>query len=183
MATSSVILDSPIGRLLLVAEDGALTGLYMEPFPSPLPFALSAGPEEHLPFALSAGPQDRSRSATGDDPVLRAASEQLAAWFRGTLRSFDLPLRPSGTAFQQAVWLELRRIGYGETRTYGAIAVALGRPLSASRAVGAANGRNPLSIVVPCHRVIGASGALTGYAGGLARKRWLLDHERAVLAR
>ncbi len=152
-----MILESPIGSLRLDAVDGAIVAVSMEPF---------------------------SRvGVRGEDPVLRAASEQLAAWFRGELRTFDLPLRPRGTPFQEEVWQELCRIPYGETRTYGDIAVALGRPLSASRAVGAANGRNPIAIIVPCHRVIGASGALTGYAGGLARKRWLLEHERAVLAR
>ena len=158
---SGLIVKSPIGRLRLAAEDGAIVGLYTEAQPDPVALGATDGTP---------------------DPVLRMASEQLAAWFEGRLRTFDLPLRPKGTPFQQVVWRELQRIPFGETRTYGDIAARLGRP-SASRAVGAANGRNPLSIIVPCHRVIGASGALTGYAGGLARKRWLLDHERAVLAR
>ena len=160
MATSELTVESPIGRLRLVAEEGALVALYTEAQPG------GAGAR-----AGSAAPVDPA-----NEPVLHAAREQLAAWFRGSLQGFDLPLRPHGTPFQLAVWQELCRIPYGETRTYGDLAVRLGRP-SASRAVGAANGRNPLSIIVPCHRVIGASGALTGYAGGLARKRWLLDHE------
>ncbi len=107
---------------------------------------------------------------------------RLAAWFAGERTGFDLPLRPRGTPFQRDVWEALREIPYGETRSYGQIAARLRAP-SAVRAVGAANGRNPLAIIVPCHRVIGASGALTGYAGGLERKRWLLAHEREVLAR
>jgi methylated-DNA-[protein]-cysteine S-methyltransferase len=110
------------------------------------------------------------------DPVLREAAAQLRAWYAGQRRSFDLPLAPIGTPFQQAVWAELRRIGHGCTRTYGELAAALGRP-SASRAVGAATGRNPLSLVIPCHRLVGSTGALTGYAGGLDRKRALLAFE------
>lgn len=103
--------------------------------------------------------------------------EQLHAYFTGDLMLFDLPLAPRGTPFQHAVWKALAGIPYGETRTYRDIATAIGRP-NAVRAVGAANGRNPLSLVVPCHRVIGSNGTLTGYAGGLERKRWLLQHER-----
>ena len=110
-------------------------------------------------------------------PVLASAVEQLAAYFAGELRVFDLPLGAEGTGFQRLVWRALGTIPFGETRTYGAIAHAIGRP-SASRAVGAANGRNPISIIVPCHRVIGASGELTGYAGGVEMKQWLLAHER-----
>ncbi len=104
------------------------------------------------------------------------AVSQLAAYFGGTRLGFDLPLAPRGTEFQRKVWAALRRIPPGETLSYGEIAAAVGRP-TASRAVGAANGRNPLAIVVPCHRVVGANGQLTGYAGGLDRKRWLLQHE------
>ena len=110
-------------------------------------------------------------------PVLASAVEQLAAYFAGELRVFDLPLGAEVTGFQRLVWRALGTIPFGETRTYGAIAHAIGRP-SASRAVGAANGRNPISIIVPCHRVIGASGELTGYAGGVEMKQWLLAHER-----
>lgn len=105
---------------------------------------------------------------------------QLDEYFEGRRVAFELALAPEGTAFQRRVWDGLRAIPLGETRGYGELAVALGLPAGAARAVGAANGRNPIAVVVPCHRVIGASGALTGYAGGVARKRWLLEHERAV---
>ena len=159
MASRERWIDSPVGALRLVADDGGLTSVFME---------------EHR-YAPAGEPTDGG-------PLLEEAAGQLAAWFRGERVEFDLPLRPSGTAFQLAVWEALRRIPFGETRSYGEIAAALGAP-RAVRAVGAANGRNPLAIIVPCHRVIGASGALTGYAGGLNRKRWLLDHERDVLAR
>lgn len=113
-----------------------------------------------------------------DDGALRAAREQLAAWFAGDRRDFDLPLRPIGTAFQQQVWTALRSIPFGTTISYGTLAARIGRP-TGSRAVGAANGRNPLPIVIPCHRVIGADGSLTGFGGGLPCKRWLLGHEGA----
>ncbi|WP_110649793.1 methylated-DNA--[protein]-cysteine S-methyltransferase [Salinicola peritrichatus] len=103
-------------------------------------------------------------------------SRQLHAYFQGCLSAFDLPLAPRGTAFQCSVWQALREIPYGETRSYRELAAAIGRP-QAVRAVGAANGRNPIAIIVPCHRVIGANGKLTGYAGGLPRKQWLLGHE------
>jgi methylated-DNA-[protein]-cysteine S-methyltransferase len=115
----------------------------------------------------------------GDSSVLADARAQLTAYFAGTRVAFDLPLAPLGTPFQQRVWEELLRIPPATTRTYGELAARLGRP-HAARAVGTANAKNPISIVVPCHRVIGAGGALTGYAGGLPAKRWLLDHERAV---
>lgn len=147
--------DSPIGELTVVAEDGALVGLYMtghRPTPDPESFG------ERV------------------DDALPAATAQLAEYFAGERTAFDLPLAPRGTAFQQAVWAALRDIPYGETRSYGELAAALGRP-GASRAVGLANGRNPISIVVPCHRVVGAGGKLTGYAGGMERKSWLLALE------
>jgi len=112
---------------------------------------------------------------------LDQAQAQLAEYFAGTRRDFDLDLDPAGTAFQLRAWKALRTIPYGRTITYGEQAAQLGGP-GAARAVGAANGRNPLSIVVPCHRVVAATGALTGFAGGLDIKAWLLDHERAVLA-
>ena len=148
---------SPLGWLRLLAEEGALVGLYME---------------EHCPAppAVLAG-DGRS------DPLLREAAAQLTAWFAGERAAFELPLRPRGTPFQRAVWQALRAIPPGETRTYGQVAAAVGRP-AAVRAVGAAVGRNPLSVFIPCHRVVGAGGTLTGFAGGLARKRWLLEHER-----
>ncbi len=109
--------------------------------------------------------------------MLVETARQLGEYFAGERRVFDLPLGPDGTGFQRLVWRALGTIPFGETRAYGTIAHAIGRP-SASRAVGAANGKNPISIIVPCHRVIGASGALTGYAGGVAAKEWLLGHER-----
>src|SRR3954447_19488951 len=118
---------------------------------------------------------------TPDPDGLPAVREQLAAYFAGERTSFDVPLDLRGTAFQQRVWAELRGIPYGGTRTYGELAAALGAP-AASRAVGLANGRNPVSIVVPCHRVVGASGSVTGYAGGVGRKRALLDLETRILA-
>jgi methylated-DNA-[protein]-cysteine S-methyltransferase len=143
-------LDSPVGELLLVGDGHALTGLYMDGTPDP-----------------------RWRR---DPAEFADAAEQLGAYFAGELRDFDLPLAPAGTPFQREVWSALREIGYGRTTTYTDLAARMGRP-GAARAVGAANGRNPISIVIPCHRVIGAGGALTGYAGGLERKRALLDLE------
>ena len=147
-------IDTPIGALRLDAEDGALVAVYL---PGGAPPSIAA---EERP----------------GDPVLAAAARQLEDYFAGRRTAFELPLRPRGTAFQRAVWDALRAIPPGETRSYGEIARAVGRP-AAVRAVGAANGRNPLAIVVPCHRVIGAGGTLTGYAGGLEAKRWLLEHE------
>lgn len=146
-----ITMPSPLGVLRLFADGDALAGVYLPDQPAP--------PAPH-----------------GDSPVLRATAEQLGEYFAGTRRAFDLPLAPRGTGFQQTVWRTLVTIPYGETWSYGALARAIGRP-AASRAVGAANGKNPISIIVPCHRVIATSGQLTGYAGGLAAKQWLLDHE------
>ena len=115
-------------------------------------------------------------SAPSTDPLLLEAAEQLRAYFAGELREFDLPLAPDGTAFQRDVWDAVSAVPYGSTATYSDIAGAVGRP-AACRAVGAANGRNPLPVIVPCHRVIGSAGGLTGYGGGLDRKRSLLDLE------
>ena len=155
MSTSHTVVDSPVGPLTLVAEGGALAGLYLHE-------------AQHRPHDSAFGPRD--------DRVLPEARAQLAAYFDGSLREFELPLATTGTPFQQEVWAALRQVPYGRTCTYGELAAAVGRP-SAVRAVGAANGRNPVSIVVPCHRVVGAGGALTGYAGGLERKSWLLARE------
>lgn len=146
---------SPIGPLTLVADDGVLCGVYMA---------------EHRRGPDPAGLGER------DTTGLQDAERQLAEYFAGRRRAFDLPLAPRGTAFQQRVWQALTRIPYGETRTYAGLAAELGDPLLV-RAVGAANALNPLSVVVPCHRVVGADGSLTGFAGGLARKRFLLDLE------
>ena len=145
------VVDSPIGPLTLAESDGAVAGLWM----------------------AAQSPTDLGGR---DGTVLPALREQLAGWFAGELTDFDVPLAATGTAFQQRVWVALRTIPYGATWTYGQLAAAIGNP-AASRAVGLANGRNPISIVVPCHRVVGSGGALTGYAGGIERKRWLLDHE------
>jgi methylated-DNA-[protein]-cysteine S-methyltransferase len=118
-----------------------------------------------------------SLSPSGRSPALESALRQLDEYFRGRRKVFELSLRFEGTEFQNRVWRSLLDVGYGETASYGDIARAIGRP-AAVRAVGAANGRNPISIVVPCHRIVGRSGELTGYGGGLWRKEWLLRHER-----
>ncbi|MFJ9025215.1 methylated-DNA--[protein]-cysteine S-methyltransferase [Streptomyces sp. NPDC102259] len=149
------IVDSPYGPLTLVADDGVLCGLYMTE-------------QRHRPPEENFGPRD--------DTPFGEAEEQLEAYFAGESKDFSLELRLHGTPFQRSVWDELRKIPYGETRTYGELADALGNP-TASRAVGLANGKNPIGIIVPCHRVIGAGGGLTGYGGGLERKRRLLDFE------
>ncbi len=154
MRTHTVI-DSPIGPLTLVADDGALAGLYMDT-------------QRHLP--------DGSTRGRVDDTALPALREQLTAYFSGALLEFDVPVAMSGTPFQLRVWEGLRRIPYGVTWSYGRLATELGQP-GASRAVGLANGRNRVGIVVPCHRVVGSTGGLTGYGGGLARKQFLLDLE------
>lgn len=151
---------SPLGPLTLVASDAGLRAV------------LWSGDDPAQ--AGLAGPP--AAGETGPSPVLTETARQLDAYFAGSLRSFDLPLDLHGTPFQQQAWLALADIPYGETRTYAEQAARLGRP-AAFRAVGAANGRNPLSIVLPCHRVIGSDGSLTGFAGGLAAKRWLLAHE------
>jgi methylated-DNA-[protein]-cysteine S-methyltransferase len=144
--------------------------------PSPLGPVLLTGGDDGLTRVLLDGP-DPAPGWVRDDARFTEAARQLGEYFAGARTAFDLPLRAAGTAFEQRVWDELRRIPYGETTSYGELARRLNHP-GAARAVGRANGRNPLAIVVPCHRVIGASGALTGYAGGLERKRELLALER-----
>ena len=146
-------LESPVGQLLLTAADDTLTGLYLPR-------------EERAP--------DPSWQEGG--PFLDEVQRQLSAYFDGRRQAFDMPLDPAGTAWQRRVWAELARIPYGETISYAELARRAEHP-SAVRAAGAANGRNPISIVIPCHRVIGADGRLTGYSGGLDAKRWLLTHE------
>ena len=156
------IVDSPVGRIVLTGDEQALSGLYL----------LDAGERSAAirpEWALSPG-------------LFPAVAAQLAEYFAGTRTSFDLPLAPRGTLFQLAVWAELMRIPFGSTVSYGDIALALGKSLVASRAVGLANGRNPISIIVPCHRVIGADGSLTGYGWGVDRKEWFLRHEGALAA-
>ncbi len=149
--------DSPLGQILLVANDVALTGLHF------------VG-EKYYPV-IAADWQQRS-----DAKMIAQTRAQLDEYFAGKRKHFDLALDPAGTPFQRDVWQALRMIPYGVTTNYGALAQRLGKP-RASRAVGAANGRNPISIVIPCHRVIGANGDLTGYAGGMARKESLLRLE------
>ncbi len=151
---------TPVGELLITSDGDALTSVRFEA-------------HAHM-AALS----EQSRRDERAEP-LAEAKRQLAAYFAGESRAFALPLAPLGSEFQRKVWAALVEIPFGATSTYGALARRLGDPNHA-RAVGHANGRNPFSILVPCHRVIGASGALTGYAGGVARKRWLLAHEGAL---
>ena len=157
---SFTVYDSPIGPLTLTGdEDGALTGLW---FPGKGPHHTE---EDH------------------DHPALAAAATQLDEYFAGARRAFELELRPAGTAFQRRVWDALREIPYGQTTSYGALAKRLQDargPWVSPRAVGAANGANPISIIVPCHRVIGSDGSLTGYGGGLHRKQALIEHELGV---
>lgn len=153
-------MDSPLGPLLLTSNGQALTSLTME---------------QHKHGA--AVQPDWLR----DDAPFAAVCEQLSAYFANELQCFDLPLQPSGTKFQQQVWQALLAIPFGQTQSYGELARSIGNP-KASRAVGLANGRNPISIIIPCHRVIGANGSLTGYGGGIERKRWLLDHESGASA-
>ena len=160
--TFTTTVDSPVGPITVCGHD------------TPQGFAITRlgfGDDKH-------GPRDRS-GWVHDDARFVEVTEQLRQFFAGDRQDFDLVLDPAGTPFQQQVWRALRGIPYGETRSYADIARALGSP-TATRAVGAANGRNPIGIVVPCHRVIGADGSLTGYAGGVHNKRWLLDHERRV---
>jgi methylated-DNA-[protein]-cysteine S-methyltransferase len=161
MATTFTRCPSPIGELVLTASGTALTGVY---FP---PLREQAGWFE-----------DDGHGPAG--PVLARARQQLIEYFAGVRTTFDLPLDPPGTAFQRQVWDALRTIPYGATTSYSELARRLGDP-GATRAVGAANGKNPIPIIVPCHRVIGARGELTGFGGGLDRKRWLLEHEGALL--
>lgn len=160
MTTYTATMSSPVGDIALVGDGEALSGLFM--------------------------PQHRHRPplpehAVRDDAAFAAAREQLAAYFAGERTDFDLPVAATGTPFQHEVWHALTEIPYGTTWSYGDLAQRIGKP-AAVRAVGLANGRNPVSIVVPCHRVVGADGSLTGYGGGLDRKRFLLDLERGAIA-
>jgi O-6-methylguanine DNA methyltransferase len=153
--TITANVESPIGPLRLIARNGELTGMYMEA-------------QRHAPPLPDA--------VARDDDWFADIASQLAAYFRGDLTVFNVAMNLQGTDFQCSVWKQLSAIPYGETISYGELARRIGNP-NASRAVGLANGRNPLSIIVPCHRVIGANGSLTGYGGGLERKTWLLQHE------
>lgn len=183
------VTDSPLGPLTLVAAGGALAGLYMNGrAPQWVADAIDA-PEAAAAAEQAAAAKEASLARTPDEgqdedqanaAVLAAAARQLAEYFAGERRSFDLPLALAGTEFQRRVWAALRDIPYGETISYAELARRIGQP-TAMRAVGLANGRNPVSIVVPCHRVIGASGSLTGYGGGLASKAKLIELEWRVI--
>jgi methylated-DNA-[protein]-cysteine S-methyltransferase len=155
--TDTMVMDSPVGTIEIRAESGVLTALHFL---------------EEAPATTS----DNGESV----PLLVEARRQLQEYFAGERTEFDLPIAGRGTAFQQRVWAELRQIPFGETTSYGEIARRLGMPTGASRAVGLANGANPIAIVVPCHRVIGANGSIIGYAGGLNRKRFLLGLESSM---
>jgi methylated-DNA-[protein]-cysteine S-methyltransferase len=162
MTYACKMIDSPLGGLTLVASDKGLAAILWK----------DENPRRVLRSSLVEDP---------DHPVLVETERQLRAYFAGSLTTFSLPLDFKGTEFQKSVWQALLTIPFGETRSYGEIARQIGRP-TAGRAVGAANGRNPISIVAPCHRVIGSNGALTGYAGGLAAKEHLLGLERGTAA-
>jgi methylated-DNA-[protein]-cysteine S-methyltransferase len=155
------VMPSPIGDLRVVEQGGAITAIEFTPF------------RDH---------DGRPRGDRDDtDSLLAEAVRQLTAYFDRNLKEFDLPLAPAGSDFQKSVWAQLLLIGYGDTASYGEIARRLGKTNAASRAVGLANGSNPIPIVVPCHRVIGADGTLTGYAGGIQRKQALLEIEQEAL--
>ncbi|WP_019874928.1 methylated-DNA--[protein]-cysteine S-methyltransferase [Sporichthya polymorpha] len=159
MTRTHVVVDSPIGPMTVVADGETVVGIYMDD-------------ARHLPPAERFGPPD-----DGSSVVLKEADLQLGEYFAGERTVFDLPLAAEGTPFQRRVWDALCEIPYGETISYGELARRIGQP-TASRAVGLANGRNPISVVVPCHRVIGSSGKLVGYGGGLSRKQTLLELEQ-----
>ena len=162
MRTHTVI-DSIVGTLTLVAEEGAIVGLYMDL-------------QRHRPDDDKLGePDPRGREV---EPF-KAAADQLDAYFDGELTRFDVPLAPHGSEFQQRVWAALQEIPYGRTESYGELAERIGSP-GGARAVGLANGKNPIGIIIPCNRVVGADGSLTGYGGGIERKKQLLDLELAV---
>ncbi|MCV6606350.1 MAG: methylated-DNA--[protein]-cysteine S-methyltransferase [Porticoccaceae bacterium] len=148
----TAVIKSPIGNIRISADDKGLTELRF---------------------------RDQPLSDASQNALLAKTARQLGEYFAGERQVFDLPLNPAGTDFQQRVWQQLLSVGFGDTTNYGSIASNLGKP-TASRAVGAANGQNPISIIVPCHRIIGSSGKLTGYAGGLERKQWLLNHENKI---
>ncbi|HEY1098105.1 MAG TPA: methylated-DNA--[protein]-cysteine S-methyltransferase [Myxococcota bacterium] len=163
-----LVLPSPVGRLTLVASDTALVALLWEH---------ERERRVVLPTTIDASEHGTTTTA---HPILALTVAQLRDYFAGERTTFSLPLAPRGTDFQRAVWTALTTIPFGETRSYLQLATQLGNP-AATRAVGAANGRNPISIVVPCHRVVGADGSLTGFAGGIEAKAWLLRREGHVV--
>ena len=167
---------SPVGDLRLVADGDSLTGV---DFLGEMPIE---GVESRsvARFAARAGASPLGERVD-DHPLLLDAVRPLASYVDGDLRDLDLPVAPRGSEFQRRVWAELQRIGYGETASYGQLAARLGLTGHGARAVGTANGRNPVPVVIPCHRVVGSTGSLTGYGGGITRKRFLLDLEQPAL--
>lgn len=164
VTTRYASIDTPIGPMLLAGSvDGGRTTI------------------THLHFASHRAGPFPEQAWSSADPALADAVAQVEEYLAGERTVFDLELSPAGTAFQLAVWAGLRTIPFGATLSYGELATRIGRP-GAARAIGHANARNPIGLIVPCHRVIGSDGTLTGFAGGIERKAWLLEHERAVLA-
>ncbi len=179
---------SPLGELILTASDAALTSVYFPSSPLVPPLHIverGIGGEDHIVERENGGEAHVvERGPGGEDlssAVLERARQQLDEYFAGGRTAFDLPLDPTGSAFERRVWDALRAIPFGTTMSYSELARRLGDG-RATRAVGAANGKNPIPIIIPCHRVVGSRGELTGYGGGLDRKRWLLEHEGALLA-
>ncbi len=181
--------DTPLGRVLVLGRAGALTGLYFDGYAhTPRVGPRASGDDARLAEASGEFDEDVDGNAhtlrlngraRRDEALFTEARRQLDEYFDGRRASFSLAIDPAGTPFQRAVWAKLLDVPCGETTSYGALAVGLGRP-RAGRAVGAANGANPISIVIPCHRVVGATGGLTGYGWGVEKKSWLLGHERAM---
>jgi methylated-DNA-[protein]-cysteine S-methyltransferase len=169
-------LETPAGTVRVVARGGAITAVEFVDVSTE-----GASPRSSVRAAAARSEGRPLGDRCDDDPLLVEASRQLTAYFARELKEFDLPLDPAGTEFQRRVWHQLQQIGYGETMSYGEIAARLGMNRGASRAVGAANGRNPIGIVIPCHRVVGTTGSLSGYAGGVERKHLLLELERDAL--
>ena len=167
MALVFTRLPTPVGELLLTASDTALTGVYF-------PTSRRGPPPTHRADWM----EDDGQGPAGE--LLARARQQLTEYFDRTRTTFDLPLEALGSAFEHRVWNTLRTIPYGVTTSYSELARRLG-DVKATRAVGAANGKNPIPIIVPCHRVVGAQGELTGFGGGLDRKRWLLEHEGVLM--
>lgn len=181
--------ETPLGRVLVLGRAAALTGLYFDGYPhtprlGPPPSGDDTGltePRREIDEDLDGGADARrlNGSARREEALFTETRRQLDEYFDGRRAAFSLKVDPAGTSFQRAVWDALLDVPCGETTSYGALAIRLGRP-QASRAVGAANGANPISIVIPCHRVLGATGGLTGYGWGIDKKSWLLGHERAM---
>ena len=176
--TYYTIFESPIGKLLLTSDGTHITRLFMNDHEGG-PTA-TAGFAEEKDARAKFGSLPLLEWEAGEHlPVIQKAKAQIDDFFAGKRQDFDIPLKPVGSEFQRTVWDELTRIPFGKTISYGELAKRIGKP-DAPRAVGLANGKNPISIIVPCHRVIGASGKLTGYGGGIDRKMWLLEHEATV---